>query len=69
MSEREKALGEALAACLQFLVAEQGWESFRADRLYPDHDKKKTCSQENARILTNFLAQPEIKQYIKEFLP
>ena len=69
MSDREQALEDALANCLNFMVTEMHWEGFRADMLYPDHDPKNRESAENMRKLQNFLAQPQIKQYIKHLLP
>lgn len=63
------ALREALRACLEFLVTEQGWEDFRGDRLYRDDDPRRSCSRENARQLRNFLAGDDIKPYIRELLP
>ena len=69
MSDEVKALRDALRMCLEFISTEQGWESFRADYLYADHDPKRTASEENARVLANFLAKPEIKGWIKDLLP
>ena len=69
MTEREKALSDALRECLNFLAIEQGWECFRADMLYANDEPKKQASAENARKLANFLAQPRIKQYVEELLP
>lgn len=69
MSEREEALADALSACLDFMCTEMHWEFFRAEFLNFDDEPKKRVSEDNARKLKNFLAKPEIKKYIKEFLP
>lgn len=44
-------------ACLEFLRTEMGWEYFRADFLHHDDEPKKRRSEENARILKNFLVE------------
>ena len=60
VKELEEKLREAsaeVAACLEFLSTELGWEYFRAEFLYHDDAEKKAQSLENARLLTNYLAE------------
>ena len=51
--ERDEAKAE-VAACLEFLETEMGWEYFRAETL--NHNGQQ-FSRENARKLKNFLAE------------
>ena len=43
MQEYVQDLEECLVQCLQFLICEQNWESFRAEFLYHADEKKKTA--------------------------
>jgi hypothetical protein len=56
--KHEEASAE-VAACLEFLDVELGWEYFREEMLYhkPDEEKKKSQSAENARTIQNFLKE------------
>jgi hypothetical protein len=53
------------AACLAFLSTEMGWEYFRADQLYLDHEPANSQSLNNAEKLRKYLAE---KKHGAEFL-
>jgi hypothetical protein len=56
--EREEAKAE-VAACMTFLSTELHWEWFRIEMLYsgPNEEEKKRCSEDNARMLSNYLKE------------
>ena len=45
-----------VAACLNFMQCEMGWEDFREELLCHDGDPRQGYHAENVRKLTNFLA-------------
>lgn len=55
-TQLEEAKGE-VAACLQFLETELGWDSFRVEMLYASDTKENNSSRNNAQLLKNYLAE------------
>lgn len=55
-TELEEAKAE-VAACLEFLDTELGWEYFREEMLYFDNEEQRSASMRNAQKLKNFLAE------------